>query len=1175
MRIKHLHLKAFGPFTNRDLDLSKGNGKLQIIHGLNEAGKSSLLRAITNAFFGFETQCGDDFLHNYKDFCIGAELILDGGGEYAFERVKRTKNSLRKPSGETLQESELQGILGVQRAVFLELFGLNQETLRAGGRRIVEGEGDLARSLFESGGLASLVSIGAALNDDARALFLKGGQRELNTLFKEIQELRAAVKSTVLHSEEYIAKETRAGEVDASLEQARARQSQLAMEHSRLLRVKGNKSELAEYDSYALDLAALGPVPDLSSGASQDRVAVSTTLHQAEERRAELQQAVEVAEAELAAIPADPPLLEFSAQIASLDVPTVNYRQQRADSPGLARRAEAALASAEHLWNASFPGQDISALETITKRVEEQAIVRQLLDQLHGIEIEEKAHRKTLRDGEEELERRSLELQALPSSTDTRVLDGIIAALPNAQELARQLQKVSREADTLSAAVSLQSRKLMGAWKIDADILTMDVPTAETISRYEGEFDDIAMLLRDSREKQRACGEKQSDAAFRIEQENLSGSVPTLEELLAEREVRDRGWQLIRSSAIDGQLSLADAELQYQSGTPIADVFEGHIRVADTLADDMRANSDRVVRIAELRLQLQRADTELIQVKAEIEKFKEDESCLSAEWAQLWVALGGTPHNPREMREWSQQRDIVILRIHELNAKNREREDAVIARDNALSQLSTALIDLGEPAAGKHEPLAAVVERAKTFVADRKNDREQRKDCDRRIRELEVKLPKLREQVSKDEQVRVGWQQQWDIAAGKLDVNFATIGQVRQFLDKLPEIVGYWRDYKNLYGRVQGIEDETKQYTAKVRELLPVIADDLLLAEPDAAAAELKRRHGIAQLNAARRDELENGLRQTHANLKLQEQKKQQATDRLDVLCRAAGCSSLEELPAIEAAVITKRDLTTKLDQITRSLCRSNSTGFGEVRTEADGVSSDFVLVHLNDVASEENTISSQIESLVEERTTIRNALELAQDATAHAANVDGLQSKIAAARLLAERYVRLRLAGAVLERTLLRYQQKYESPLLERASELFSRLTDHRFERLTTQVSENDRKVLAAVRGGSGKLVEVDGLSDGTADQLFLALRLAAIQEHLTQSETVPCIFDDVVVNFDDGRSRTVLQVLADMARRSQILLFTHHDHIVKLAEDQIPGQFEVYRLETSALASSAVAAM
>jgi uncharacterized protein YhaN len=1123
MRIERLHFKAYGPFTNRDLDLSNGAGKLQLIHGLNEAGKSSLLRAITNALFGFEPQCGDDFLHNYKDFCIGAELMLDGGSEYAFERLKRTKNSLRTPSGNPLQETELQGILGVQRAVFLELFGLDHETLRAGGRRIVEGEGDLARSLFESGGLASLVSTGSALNEDARALFLKGGQRELNTLFKEIQELRAAVKSTVLHSEDYLAKEKRLKEVDASLETARARQSHLVLEHARLLRIKSNKSELAEYDRYAAELAELGHIPNLAPEASQERVDVSATLRQAEERCSELQQEVEGAEGELAIIPPDPPLLEFSARIASLDEPTANYRKQRTDRPGLMKRADSACASAENLWNAAFPGKDISSLDAIIKRAEEQTVVRQLLDQLHRIEVEEETHCKAERDGEDEIERRRLELQVLPPSADTRVLDGIIAALPNAQELARQLQKLSRETDALIEAVSLQSRKLLSGWNVDADLLTMNVPTPETISRYETEFDDIAMALRDCREKQRAIREKQSDAAFRIEQENLTGSVPTQEELLAEREVRDRGWRLIRDSAIDGKLSLADAELEYQSGTPIADAFEGHMLCADTIADDMRANSDRVVRIAELRLQLQKTDAELVQVDAEIEKLQEDESRIADKWAQLWGSLGGTPHNPREMREWCLQRDVVIQRIHELNAKNREREDVISVRDNALGQLSTTLADLGEPPAGENEPFAAVVERAKTFVAERKADREQRKDCERRIRELEVKLPQLREQVSKDEQTRTNWQQQWDIAAGKLGVNFATPGQVRQFLNKLPEIVGDWRDYRNLYGRIQGIEDETKQYTEKVRELVTGIADDLLSAEPDAAAVELKRRHGVAQSNASLRSELERRIREARASLTFQEQKKDRATERLDIMCKAAGCSSPVELPTIEAAVARKRELTTALEQIARGLCRTNSSGFGEVRSEADEMNLDFIDVHLSEVASEEKTISPLIESLVEERTTIRNAMELAQDVTAHAENVDALQAKIAAARLLAERYIRLRLAGAVLERTLLRYQQKYESPLLERASELFSRLTDQRFARLITQVGENDRKTLAAVRSGSGKLVEVDGLSDGTADQLFLALRLAAIEEHLTRSETLPCIFDDIVVNFDDGRSKTV----------------------------------------------------
>ena len=52
MRFRRLDLLAFGPFTDRTIDLAQGPPGLQLIYGLNEAGKSSLLRAIHGALFG-------------------------------------------------------------------------------------------------------------------------------------------------------------------------------------------------------------------------------------------------------------------------------------------------------------------------------------------------------------------------------------------------------------------------------------------------------------------------------------------------------------------------------------------------------------------------------------------------------------------------------------------------------------------------------------------------------------------------------------------------------------------------------------------------------------------------------------------------------------------------------------------------------------------------------------------------------------------------------------------------------------------------------------------------------------------------------------------------------------------------------------------------------------------
>ena len=91
---------------------------------------------------------------------------------------------------------------------------------------------------------------------------------------------------------------------------------------------------------------------------------------------------------------------------------------------------------------------------------------------------------------------------------------------------------------------------------------------------------------------------------------------------------------------------------------------------------------------------------------------------------------------------------------------------------------------------------------------------------------------------------------------------------------------------------------------------------------------------------------------------------------------------------------------------------------------------------------------------------------------------------------------------------------------------------------------------VLAGVRP-SGERVLVSGMSTGTVDQLYLALRVAAIEDHLERAEKMPFVADDLFINFDDGRSAAGLQMLSDLSRRTQVLFFTHHDHLVEIARN------------------------
>ena len=73
--------------------------------------------------------------------------------------------------------------------------------------------------------------------------------------------------------------------------------------------------------------------------------------------------------------------------------------------------------------------------------------------------------------------------------------------------------------------------------------------------------------------------------------------------------------------------------------------------------------------------------------------------------------------------------------------------------------------------------------------------------------------------------------------------------------------------------------------------------------------------------------------------------------------------------------------------------------------------------------------------------------------------------------------------------------------------------------------------------------------MSEGTCDQLYLALRLASLETWLQRGEPMPFIVDDILVSFDNQRAVATLEVLAELSAQTQVIFFTHHEHLVDLA--------------------------
>ena len=97
--------------------------------------------------------------------------------------------------------------------------------------------------------------------------------------------------------------------------------------------------------------------------------------------------------------------------------------------------------------------------------------------------------------------------------------------------------------------------------------------------------------------------------------------------------------------------------------------------------------------------------------------------------------------------------------------------------------------------------------------------------------------------------------------------------------------------------------------------------------------------------------------------------------------------------------------------------------------------------------------------------------------------------------------------------------------------------------------------------------------VSTGTADQLYLALRVASIEDYLERANALPFVADDLFINFDDERAAAGLRLLGQLAEKTQVLFFTHHQHLVDIAYGALGSATHVVNLASESVEASQTA--
>jgi len=132
--------------------------------------------------------------------------------------------------------------------------------------------------------------------------------------------------------------------------------------------------------------------------------------------------------------------------------------------------------------------------------------------------------------------------------------------------------------------------------------------------------------------------------------------------------------------------------------------------------------------------------------------------------------------------------------------------------------------------------------------------------------------------------------------------------------------------------------------------------------------------------------------------------------------------------------------------------------------------------------------------------------------------------------------YDSLALALDVLRSANTTLQNRFSPELGRRAAEIFADMTGSPWSHILL-----DREFrLSAEAGSDPTRRSVQLLSSGTADQLYLAVRLAICEMVLPVEQNAPLILDDALLTFDDERLHKTLDYLVRLGEQRQILLFS-----------------------------------
>lgn len=323
----------------------------------------------------------------------------------------------------------------------------------------------------------------------------------------------------------------------------------------------------------------------------------------------------------------------------------------------------------------------------------------------------------------------------------------------------------------------------------------------------------------------------------------------------------------------------------------------------------------------------------------------------------------------------------------------------------------------------------------------------------------------------------------------------------------------------------EGFDEASRQLTAD-----PALALRLLHAEIRRHAAAKQEARGIE----ARRDELRLSLKTVEAQL-----------EELKAAVAAQMESAGVENEAQYETALEHRRIAAELDLELSKLELEITAGMSEDRIaelEELYLSNDDERLQTLQAASQAELaqLEKQKQEQLEQRGRLRQSIDHLLKEEERQKLLAQKEMTVAQLEADAERYAVLSISAALIRRTKRIYEEERQPVVLRNASRYIASLTDGKYIRILTTPGEPGIRL----ESSDQRLIDSEMLSRGTAEQVYLAMRLA-LAEEASQSIKLPFMLDDVFVNFDRGRLQASAKLVAELSDSRQMIVMTCHEHV------------------------------